>query len=155
MDILVSSVNWENTPRIGIKNLQFDSNFPVKMRQIGNALWSPELRCWHLPHKSDTWQQFRQLFEADTLIQKPDFKEPVLIQEKENLVDTEIDTASPLDKITLSPHPKESGKMCIHVPKPMLPAYLPIVKNMHGRRWNPEHLIFGSTPDESECKIRQ
>ena len=140
MDILVSSVNWQNTTRIGIKNLQFDLAFPIKMRQIGNALWSPEFRCWHVPYDLDTWRQFRQLFELDTLIREPGFVEPVA--EIATTAEASADSTFLQDKITLLPHPNERNKMCIHVPKPMLPAYLPIVKNMHGRRWNPEHLVW-------------
>ncbi len=140
MNILVSLVDWKNTPRIGIKNLQFDLTFPVKMKQIGNALWSPEFRCWHVPYDLDTWRQFRQLFELDTLIREPDFVEPA--QEIAIAAGISGDSTLLQDKITLSPHPNERDKMCVHVPKPMLPAYLPIVKNMHGRRWNPEHLVW-------------
>lgn len=46
------------------------------------------------------------------------------------------------DRITLSLHPQNPGKVRIHVPVPLLPAYLPIVKNMHGRRWEPEYKVW-------------
>jgi hypothetical protein len=57
-------------------------------------------------------------------------------------VSVESPTGLLADRITLSLHPQDPGKVRMHVPVPLLPAYLPIVKNMHGRRWAPEHKVW-------------
>lgn len=42
------------------------------------------------------------------------------------------------DKIILSLHPERSNIVRVHLPKPLLSTHLSIVKNIHGRRWNPK-----------------
>ncbi len=46
------------------------------------------------------------------------------------------------DRIDVSRHPDKPGILLLQVPKSLLPTHLSIVKNMHGRRWNPERLSW-------------
>ena len=62
------SIAAEN--RIGITNKQFDTAFPVKMKQIKGNKWTPEHQCWHIPYTKEAWQTFQQLFEGHTIIRK-------------------------------------------------------------------------------------
>ncbi|MDX1941864.1 MAG: tyrosine-type recombinase/integrase [Saprospiraceae bacterium] len=52
------------------------------------------------------------------------------------------DTNTKQSQILLTPHPFDESKVCIEIPYALLNAYLPIVKNIHGRRWNPEQKVW-------------
>lgn len=59
-----------------------------------------------------------------------------------NITTSEANNPALPMQITFSPHPLDKCKMCIYLPFELLPAYLPIVRNMHGRRWNAEQKVW-------------
>jgi site-specific recombinase XerD len=64
MDIKVSSMDWENTTRIAVKNLQYDPSFPAMMKQVKGSYFSPEIKAWLMPSTKEAWSQFRSVFEG-------------------------------------------------------------------------------------------
>jgi hypothetical protein len=48
----------------------------------------------------------------------------------------------PTSKITIVPHSKRTDIIGLRLPKEMAPDHLATVKNIHGRRWNPEALLW-------------
>jgi integrase/recombinase XerD len=62
MELIINTLKIENTDRISIVNLQFDTDFPRRMKTIKGSRWCPLLRCWHLPYNFEIWEQIRQVF---------------------------------------------------------------------------------------------
>lgn len=48
----------------------------------------------------------------------------------------------PEDRLILSPHPQDSRLMRLRLPLTLVPTHLSIVKQIHGRRWDPENKIW-------------
>ena len=44
--------------------------------------------------------------------------------------------------ITLSPKPGDSNYLLLHLPLEMKNPHLETVKNIHGRKWNPEQKVW-------------
>ena len=70
MELHIYPLSIETTQRIGVVNKQFDSAFPVKMKQINGSRWTSEHQCWHIPYTKEAWQLFEQLFEGHTIIRE-------------------------------------------------------------------------------------
>ncbi len=143
MEIQAALIEVENAKRIAVRNQAYDPDIPGKMKQIVGARWSPEHKCWHLPYASESWEQFKRLFsEAQIIISvesglpgNENFQGGAALE----VGKTEINTQ---DRIKISRHPDKRGVLLLQVPKSLLPTHLSIVKNMHGRRWNPELLSW-------------
>lgn len=146
MQIQTKFIEVAQIRRIGIQNLQYDESFPGKMKQVHGARWAPEHRCWHIAESIEAWRQFRELFPQDEIIYQEGFVAPGQFpsgkQESTQIRHAKDPKQDPSSVITLSPHPEGAYKAYIHVPPSMLAAYLPIVKNMHGRKWVPEHKVW-------------
>jgi integrase/recombinase XerD len=68
MELHIYPISIENAERIAVVNTHFNTEFPVKMKQINGSLWTPEHKCWHIPRTKETWELFQQLFEGHTII---------------------------------------------------------------------------------------
>lgn len=107
--------------RIGI-TMPFETYLVEKMKQIQGARWSPSGKCWHIPYNKMAWEQFTNLFEGiEYTIEKP--------------IDSPIATNEACIKVFL--HPINSHYLRLQLPANYL-TYLPIVKNIHGRRYDME-----------------
>lgn len=142
MQLLIEPINWQNVVRIGVKNLEFDQAFPTRMKQIQGSFWSPEHGCWLVPYQSESWKKFQEVF-ADC---------PMQI--KKTTPETCTETSEIFEKKVNSPvaeqksNPETAGKILIRehsidrtilgleLPSELIPAFLPIVKNIHGRFWD-------------------
>ena len=139
MEIQTALIEVENARRIAVRNQAYDPDIPGKMKQIAGARWSPEHRCWHLPYASESWEQFKRLFsEAQIIISV----ESGLSGNENCQVGAVLEMRKTDDRIQVSRHPDKPGVLLLQVPKSLLPTHLSIVKNMHGRRWNPELLSW-------------
>ena len=146
MDIKTFALSIDGTTRIGVRNLEFDHTFPGKMRQVSGARWSPAHRCWHIPYLPAAWEQFRSLFPGDNILVD---KIPALsgqaaaLQAREPAsVNAGHRSETSSGRITISRHPQDKSRVRIFVPESMLADYLPVIKNIHGRRWNPEYKVW-------------
>ncbi len=148
MDIKTFSLEIDGVARIGIRNLEFDHAFPGKMRQVSGARWSPGHRCWHIPRRPKTWEQFRKLFSGDNILiakgsTPPGQATAPAIQAKEPAADIAGQSSKArAGRITISRHPEDKGSVRIHLPESMLADFLPLVKNIHGRRWNAAYKVW-------------
>ena len=150
MDIQTFSLKIDGATRIGIRNLEFDLAFPGKMRKVGGARWSPEHRCWHIPRRARAWEHFKKLFPDDNIIVPKDaafFRQeaaeppsPELKEPAPGDVSSANETRG--DRIIVSRHPQDSAKVRIHIPVSLLTDYVPVIKNIHGRRWNPNFKVW-------------
>jgi integrase/recombinase XerD len=48
----------------------------------------------------------------------------------------------PEGQIGISPSPTSPQHLALHLPRPLAPEYLSAIKNIHGRRWNPEQMVW-------------
>ena len=84
MTIEVFKFIHQNQERIGVRNIGFDPDFPVRMKKIKGAYWMPELRHWLIPYNPETYTLFRTLF-SDTVIEIKtifNFETPIETTEK-------------------------------------------------------------------------
>jgi site-specific recombinase XerD len=141
--ITVSPLLLQNEHRIRI-DLPYDVVSVQKIRQVTGARWSPLYRCWHIPKTPEAWQQLQELFGA------------IQIQAAQEIAAKPSPTLSPPpkmppapssarfspDKISLFQLPNEPDLMGLHLPAGLVPQHLKTVKNIHGRRWDPEMKIW-------------
>ena len=150
MDIKIFSLRIDGMPRIGIRNMAFEPTFSCKMNQANGARWSPAHRCWHIPAQPDAWEQFRGLFPRDNILIEKNIvpsEQAATVPSSSTLKEPSLAITGqrgdiPSTRITVSRHPYYKAKVRIQIPDSLLARYLPIVKNIHGRRWNPEYKVW-------------
>lgn len=114
------------------------------LRSIEGATWSRTQRCWHLPRTKEAWAALNSLFsvvvEAKTTTEmKAENDQPTA----QNQIDQPTTQAEyPEGIITILSHPKRTDIIGLRLPKEMAPDHLATVKNIHGRRWNPEAMLW-------------
>ncbi|MFN0014182.1 MAG: tyrosine-type recombinase/integrase [Saprospiraceae bacterium] len=158
MKILVSPVRQENQNRIAVRNTGFEDSFPVKMKQIAGARWSPEHRCWHIPYTPESWEKLKGLFPEYEI--DPEKTAPLQgNSEKNNYPEESPQTAPhprpesrplnlnlnilrPNDRLGISRCPGNDQYLALHLPRELVPALLATVKNIHGRRWDPDQKVW-------------
>ncbi|MBI1226923.1 MAG: tyrosine-type recombinase/integrase [Bacteroidetes bacterium] len=126
--------------------IPYDQEQVKLLRSIEGATWSRTHRCWHLPRTKEAWAALNKLFTV-----RVEAKTATEIEQKEHdqppTAPTQIDqqasqTEFPTGKITILLHPNRTDIIGLRLPKEMAPDHLATVKNMHGRRWNPEALLW-------------
>lgn len=142
--VTVSPMLHENQERIRV-NLPYDPALIQKIRTVSGARWSPKERCWHVPKTPDAWACLKTLFGEIQIVPAPPPEPP---PDAQPLSPPPKMPASPLaeryapDKITLLPLPDTKDFMGLHLPAGLVPAHLATVKNIHGRRWDPEAKVW-------------
>ena len=154
MQILVTPLYVEESLRIGIRNSQFYADFPNKMKKIIGARWSPDQKCWHIPYTPDAWSTLVHEFSDFEVIrpvpgpdQLSDKTTPKPPEESKKTRTTRNDYPPPtfrrpMDQFAIYPSPGDSSKLWLHLPATWCDEYLPIVKRIHGRRWNMQENLW-------------
>ena len=169
MQLFVSPYTYQNAPRISIRQMQFDRSIPHRMRQIPGSLWSCEIRCWHIPYSTAAWINLKSIFsdyeiraEKTPLYEldkrsgsrgATDHKQQQITHEPKpplSAKPTEKGTAIvphpaiayPLNAISINPFPFESGLICLYLPPDLVSEHLATIKNIHGRRWEPQLKVW-------------
>ena len=70
MKLVVFPLIFENKKRLGVKNLEFDQQFPGLMKQVPGSRWTPREKCWHFPHNRKCYDAFTQIFEGVKIVEK-------------------------------------------------------------------------------------
>jgi integrase/recombinase XerD len=131
MLIRVTAIGNAPDTYIGVKPEFFDAEFPKKMKAIQGAFWSSEKKSWLIPYLKSAFEQLKLVFGEDNiLIQK---HQKLLVQSDLKPETKNIDLKISIAKFSIS-----SGYLALHIPIKLLNTWLPVVKNIHGRRWN-EH----------------
>ncbi|MBL7775181.1 MAG: phage integrase N-terminal SAM-like domain-containing protein, partial [Saprospiraceae bacterium] len=132
----------ENQTRIRV-DFPYDPALVQQIRTVSGARWSALHRCWHVPKTAETWRQLQELFPDIQIVAPADAAPPA-----PDLAPSPRQPASPLashlaaDKISLIRLPATAEHIGLHLPAGMVPQQLATVKNLHGRRWNPEQKIW-------------
>lgn len=136
MKINISPATFEDCDCIAVRIESFDADFPATMRQISRARWIPEQKAWIVPRSRENFDTLKRLFGAEniTTIKNYDgIKEPSLAT---------ATSATSEEQISMHPHPEKPDWLFLYLPKNMTPQYLETVKNIHGRRWNPDQKMW-------------
>jgi hypothetical protein len=132
MDLRIAMITATDAPQIGVNAQAYDSGFPGEMRRVGGAYWSPSNKCWLLPYTLEAWNRLKYRFrEANFFFEAgfvPPGEAPVAVAPQPDLAPPAL---SGDGIITLAPHPSDTGKLRIYLPKDMAPQWLPVVKNIH------------------------
>jgi hypothetical protein len=109
-----------------------------RLKKIPGYAWHTDEKYWSVPDTPDNRTAIRQLHEAATATTKNDIPEPSTTSNAQPVVAD----ATGQEVITVFLHPQKSDYLCIQVPKPLVEKHVPIVKNIHGRRWNSDLLSW-------------
>ncbi len=118
------------------------------LRTILGATWSRTHRCWHLPRTREAWDALNKLFRVE--VEGQSGSKPVAQNESSGDLPKPLAPAVPfapqadsgVTKITVIAHPKRTDVIGLRVPKEMVPDHLATIKNIHGRRWNADALVW-------------
>jgi integrase/recombinase XerD len=145
MNLSVAFLSVNERQYIGINAKTFDPSFPQRMRQMGGAYWSADAKYWLLPYTCWQWNRVKHHFQEVNFFFEADFIPPAEAEGllPELLPEQSARSSTITDEIiTLSQHPDDVRYMRLHLPKCLTPVYLPVVKNIHGRRWNAASLTW-------------
>lgn len=131
MKIQIAPASFENKDCIAVRIEGFDASFPSTMRQIAGARWVPEQKAWLVPYNKTAYADLKRLFgESNILTDQASSPSISLSSEAKNATQGHV--------ITLCPHPTKPDHFSLYLPKELTEQHLATVKNIHGRRWNPE-----------------
>ncbi|MCU0347838.1 MAG: site-specific integrase [Saprospiraceae bacterium] len=142
--IMASALVHRGEHRIKI-TMPYETALIKLLRSIEDARWSRTHRCWHLPRTKEAWAALNALFSVAVEGKTPD--EAQASKTTPPKIETQPSNGTPkaveiTDKITMLAHPKRTDIIGLRLPKEMAPDHLATVKNIHGRRWNPEAMIW-------------
>ncbi len=134
MKIQIAPAILDNKDCIAVRVDGFDATFPATMRQIPGARWIPEQKAWLVPYSKEAYADLKRLFGQENIIT---IKSGVAGLKSE-AQQSETSESAPEKVITLCQHPSKPDYFNLYLPKTMTQQHLATVKNIHGRRWNPE-----------------
>lgn len=129
MKIQIAPATYENKDCIAVRIEGFDANFPPTMRQIAGARWIPEQKAWLVPYNKSAYADLKRLFGQGNILN--------VQTTSGRSISSPAEAKNPAH-ITLCPHPNKSDHFSLYLPKEMTAQHLATVKNIHGRRWNPD-----------------
>lgn len=135
------------------------------MKQIIGSRWAPELNCWHIPYTPEAWASLKSVFKGCEIVKtegatglyktsKPlDHSKRQLLEEpkapraplpngKGTAITPHDDIAYPTHAISVNLFPLDKALLCLYVPPELVPEHLPVIKSMHGRRWEPQCKVW-------------
>lgn len=144
MELSVSLCHKNDKQYIGVNTVVFDAAFPARIRQIQGAFWSPALKYWLLPYTFTHWNLLKHQFQEANFYFEAGFVPPQEsdVQALQPVVSMSPPPSGATDVILLKPHPSNPALLRIHLPKDLTATWLSTVKNIHGRRWNPDALAW-------------
>jgi hypothetical protein len=99
------------------------------LRTIEGVKWSQTHRCWHLPKTPAAWKMLKGLFQVEVVL-----PEPGAGQQNPPLPSAE----RAVSKLTVLAHPQRTDILGLRLPKEIAPFHLATVRNIHGRKWEPQ-----------------
>ena len=140
MELSVSLCCKDEKQYIGVNTVVFDAAFPARIRQMQGAHWSPALKYWLLPYTFANWNLLKHHFQEANFYFESGFIPP------EETDSPALQAVAPppvqSEVILLKQHPSNPALLRIYLPKDLTATYLSTVKNIHGRRWNPDALAW-------------
>jgi site-specific recombinase XerD len=125
--LILGNLIYNEERRIQIKNIPNKPEYNELVRQIEGRLWSPTLKCWHVPYSKIAWTKIKELFINDELIIQKEEGEVARFTTKQ--MQTALENRG---VVTIHAHPTDNWLISIELPINYL-EFLPVVKNIHGR----------------------
>ena len=133
MKISLQMVMVDHEPCYALNVIGFDPSFPAKMKTVPRARWNPQHKSWVVPRTEQSLAALEGLF-GKTAVQVQQSVETHDPPSPDELPGNPTNLAG----ITLQLHPSNPAYLCLYLPKSLTEQYLLTVKNIHGRKWNPE-----------------
>lgn len=133
MKIQIAPATFEDKDCIAVRVESFDAAFPATMRQISGARWIPEHKAWLIPYDKAAWSALKQLFGEENILMTGQ-KSARTLPARQTPEKSQDSGAF----ITLCSHPNKTNCFSLYLPRELAEQHLATVKNIHGRRWNPE-----------------
>jgi integrase/recombinase XerD len=121
--------------RIYYKVSKGNTDQRAAIKTITGCKWHSDCKWWSVPDTNDNRTAIRNIHQTkpvDTYAQQ------------HNSVPTSLPTnphpgiLRPESAVGISPCPENKDFLSLHLPPELVPLHLATVKNIHGRRWNPE-----------------
>lgn len=139
MKIQISPAILEQEDCIAVRIEGYDSNFIPTIRQIPRARWIPEQKAWLVPRSRENFEALKRLFgEGNIRVENTTQDEGT----KSAVGQTKSSSHNIEDHLSIQLHPEKPDWLFLYLPKDMTPQYLETVKNIHGRRWNPDQKMW-------------
>lgn len=122
MKIRIAPIQYENVTHVVICPENYDPEFPAAMKRIPRAFYRPERKQWIAPKDRRVWQALKDVFGSENII-------------------IERAPAAPSDsggRLRLALIPEAPDWLSLYLPEELIAEYVATVKNIHGRRWDPE-----------------
>jgi integrase/recombinase XerD len=133
MKITLKPVKVDQNQLYALHLAGFDPSFPVKMKTVPRAWWDPEQKKWLIPRTHQSLETLESVF-GKAQIQVEDYAEA-----NENKT---ADKDSVPSTFSIALHPTQKDYLCLFLPKSLTERHLSTVKNIHGRKWNPELICW-------------
>lgn len=110
------------------------------IKSLPQYQWLPEICLWQIPRNNDIAKRFSTFFGNSLVIDKT---HTVNISTSPLLSEPYPPKfAIQKHKITIHTHPANLKAILLHLPISFLKSHLEIIKNIHGRRWHKDYLMW-------------
>jgi integrase/recombinase XerD len=140
MQLILSPLTVNNATRIAVKPQFYLDSFKENIRKIEGRRWSYSAQTWHIPYTAEAYGLFKNLFSDCTIvkIKTEDFE-----AKKTDLYSIErLDELRSTGEVWVANHPFLEDFLCLILPISERDLYFEKVKNIHGRRWNIQLLVW-------------
>lgn len=143
MVLRIFPYNFNNEQRIAIHPERYDFDvYRDKIRQIEGCRWSPDISAWHIPYTREAYAIFQKIFSNDEIIAEQ--KEANQKAAQRSAIST-TDSPTPLENepaFSIHKNSEHTDYLYITLPISMRETHLERVRNIYGRRWNPEKKVW-------------
>ena len=155
----IEKVSYGGQKLMGIPILSSDLESREKIKTVNGRIWHPQESMWLLPCTQPIFEQLKTLF-GDKL-QKPPIKDFRIIDPPQSSPRLSVKTNDATqevapqkmreaaaafqrqtDKITIHRHPFNVNHLCLDLPPMLVNSHIATVKNLHGRRWNNDLMVW-------------
>jgi integrase/recombinase XerD len=145
MQVQLSSCQLGVSPRVAVRLDQYDASLPARMRQIRGSRWSQVMRCWHVPYTPEAWAMVYTHFNDYTIVITEGIEAPptgdVMVQPVHHHEVTQANIPEAAF-IVVDRTPLQDDRMDIRIAPALVPDWVPVVRNIHGRKWDASRLAW-------------
>ncbi len=148
MELYLIALHIDNQTRIGVKPQFSTPSFHEKIRDIAGRRWCAAHRLWHIPYQKNAYATLKNAFSEHTFIKNATEQSSSKGENPNSTLPSTIPLPTvpvvPIEEemLRIAEHPHLKHYLCIFLPKTLNNNYLNIIKNIHGRLWNADLLVW-------------
>ena len=156
MVLRIFPYNFKNEQRIAIHPERYDFDvYRDTIRQIEGCCWSPDISAWHIPYTREAYATFQKVFSSDEIIIEQTGGSPNVAQHSA-ISTTHSPTLLENEPVfSIHKNSEHAEYLNITLPISMRETHLERVRNIHGRRWNPENKVWEVPNTEQTLRFIQ